>query len=191
MKRNKLAALVVCVALASLAAGCGGGDHANTNTNASANANNTVLVTNNANTSASANANGNANANANANANSRANYNANMTEEEFGRERARYERDARDAGSKIGTGAKDLWVWTKVRAALTSADDLRDSTINVDVDNGKVTLSGTVASSQQQIKAVSVARGVEGVKPPIENKLQVRREGDGGGGNANNANTRK
>jgi osmotically-inducible protein OsmY len=188
MKRNRLAALVVCVALASLAAGCGGGDHANTNTNTSANANNTVLVTNNANTSASANANGNANANANTN--SRANYNANMTEEEFGRERARYERDARDAGSKIGTGAKDLWVWTKVRAALTSADDLRDSTINVDVDNGKVTLSGTVASSQQQIKAVSVARGVEGVKPPIENKLQVRGDG-GGGGNANNANTRK
>ncbi|HEV2704868.1 MAG TPA: BON domain-containing protein [Pyrinomonadaceae bacterium] len=188
MNRKKLATLALCAALASLANACDGGDRANTNTNANTNANNTAVVTNNANTSASANA----NANTNANANSRANYNTNMTEEEFGRERARYERDAREAGSKIGTGAQDLWLWTKVRAALLAADDLRDSSINVDVDNGKVTLSGTVASGQQQVKAVSVARGVEGVKPPIENKLQVRRDGDGGGANTgNNANTKK
>jgi len=46
----------------------------------------------------------------------------------------------------------------------TAEDDLRDSTINVDVENEVVTLSGTVANAAQKRKAEEVARGIEGTK---------------------------
>ena len=46
----------------------------------------------------------------------------------------------------------------------TAEDDLRDSTINVDVENEVVTLSGTVANAAQKRKAQQVARGIEGTK---------------------------
>ena len=46
----------------------------------------------------------------------------------------------------------------------TAEDDLRDSTINVDVENEVVTLSGTVANAAQKRKAQEVARGIEGTK---------------------------
>jgi hyperosmotically inducible protein len=51
---------------------------------------------------------------------------------------------------------------TRTRAELANENDLRDSTINVDVENGVVTLSGTVANDAQRAKAEKVARGVEG-----------------------------
>jgi len=50
------------------------------------------------------------------------------------------------------------------RAVLATTEDLRDSTINVDVDNAVVTLSGTVANAAQKSKAEQVARGVTGPK---------------------------
>jgi hyperosmotically inducible periplasmic protein len=55
---------------------------------------------------------------------------------------------------------------------LATTDDLRDSTINVDVDNAIVTLSGTVATQAQKTKAAQVAKGVEGVKN-VRNNLVV------------------
>jgi osmotically-inducible protein OsmY len=70
----------------------------------------------------------------------------------------------------------------KARFDLAAADDLRDSTINVDVDNAVVTLTGTVASAAQKARAEAVAKSVEGVKS-VKNQLKV------GTGNANaNAN---
>jgi osmotically-inducible protein OsmY len=76
----------------------------------------------------------------------------------------------------------DGWLWVKARFDLAAADDLRDSTINVDVDNAVVTLTGTVASAAQKARAEAVAKSVEGVKS-VKNQLKV------GTGNANaNAN---
>lgn len=69
-----------------------------------------------------------------------------ITREEFEKDKDRYLREAKAAGRKIGNGAEDAWLWTKTRAALATADDLRDSTINVDADDNIVTLSGTVAT---------------------------------------------
>ena len=60
----------------------------------------------------------------------------------------------------------------KTRFDLAAADDLRDSTINVDVDNGVVTLTGTVASAAQKTRAEAVAKAVEGVKS-VKNQLKV------------------
>ena len=143
---------------------------------------------NTANQNATANRNANANANLNANATATAtpvaNTNSNRapTRAEYEANKERYNREAKESGRKVGTGANDTWLWIKTRFDLAAADDLRDSTINVDVDNDIVTLSGTVASAAQKTRAEAVAKAVEGVKS-VRNQLKVQ------AGNANaNAN---
>jgi len=125
---------------------------------------------NNANTTANLNANTNVNANANRNAN--ANTNQPPTRAEYEKNKQTYSEQAKGLGSKIGTGLDDGWLWTKTRFDLAAVDDLRDSTINVDVDNAVVTLSGTVANAAQKAKAESTAKAVEGVKG-VKNLLKV------------------
>ena len=112
------------------------------------------------NTNANANANANMNANANANANRYSN--SNMTREDYEKNKEGYAEDARKAGRKVGTGANDGWLWTKVRTNLLTANDLRDSTIDVDVDNAVVTLSGSVANGTQKVRAADVAKKTDG-----------------------------
>jgi len=141
---------------------------------------------NTANQNATANRNANANATATATATPIANTNANSnrapTRAEYEANKERYNREAKESGRKVGTGANDTWLWIKTRFDLAAADDLRDSTINVDVDNDVVTLSGTVASAAQKTRAEAVAKAVEGVKS-VRNQLKVQT------GNANaNAN---
>ncbi len=94
------------------------------------------------------------------------------TREEYERDRDRYQREARESGRTVGTGANDGWLWVKTRFELATADDLRDSTINVDVDNAVVTLTGTVASAAQRTRAEQVAKGVEDVRS-VRNQLRV------------------
>lgn len=126
----------------------------------------------NANTGANRNVNHNANANV-----ATVNSNRELSREEFERERARFEREAREVGSRIGSGAEDLWLWFKTRAALTTASDLRDSTINVDVNNSVVTLRGSVANADQKHRAVEIARSIEGVKS-VRDELKVSASGE-------------
>jgi osmotically-inducible protein OsmY len=71
----------------------------------------------------------------------------------------------------------DGWLWVKTRFDLAAADDLRDSTINVDVDNAVVTLTGTVASAPQRAKAEQVVKAVEGVKG-VKDQLKVSPSGN-------------
>ena len=107
--------------------------------------------------------------------------NANMTRADYDREKARYDDEARRSGRTIGSGVNDAWLWTKVRAQLMTADDLRDSTINVDVENDVVTLSGTVGTGNQKVRAADIAKKTEGVKS-VRNNLTVS------SGNSNAAN---
>lgn len=170
MEKNRFVAFAAVAALIALTAGC----QTTTNTNTNANGN-TAVVTN-------ANVNANTNANMNANANRRS-ANANITREEYERERESWADEARRLGRTIGSGANDGWLWTKTRALLAAEDDLRDSTLDVDVDNSVVTLTGTVATNEQKTRAGRVAQGVDGVKS-VRNNLTVS-----GGGNTNrNAN---
>ena len=129
---------------------------------------------------ATANRNANAVATATATPTPVANTNSNRapTRAEYEANKERYNREAKESGRKVGTGANDTWLWIKTRFDLAAADDLRDSTINVDVDNDIVTLSGTVASAAQKTKAETVAKAVEGVKS-VRNQLKVQ------AGNAN------
>ena len=163
--RRRIEGLILLGALAVLVAGCD--NRANNNANANANANARA----NANVAASPSP-----AVATANDNRRA-----PTREEYDRDKARYDREARESGRRVGTGANDGWLWVKTRFDLATADDLRDSTIDVDVDNGVVTLSGTVPSNAQKARAEQLVTVVEGVKS-VKNQLRV------GTGNAN-ANT--
>jgi len=144
-----------------------------------------------------ANQNGNANANVNRNANANlaspspsvaanANTNSNRapTRAEAEANKERYNREAKESGRKVGTGANDTWLWVKTRFDLAAADDLRDSTINVDVDNDVVTLTGTVASAAQKTRAETVSKAVEGVKS-VRNQLRVQAGNANGNANAN------
>lgn len=158
MNSNRLVAFIAGAALIALAAGCETATNTNTNTN--------VAVSN-----ANMTANVNANANINTNANRRA-VNANISREEYERDKESFAEDAKRLGRTIGSGANDGWLWTKTRTVLATTDDLRDSTINVDVDNAAVTLSGTVATQAQKTKAAQIAKGVEGVKI-VRNNLTV------------------
>jgi hypothetical protein len=124
------------------------------------------------------NTNRNANVNANVNtANRNGNSNASQPErgssrEEFEKTKDRIAQQAKELGRKIGSGADDLWIWTKTRTALAAAEDLRDTTISVDVDNDVVTLTGTVPTDAQKAKAEQVARSIEGVKG-VKNELKL------------------
>jgi osmotically-inducible protein OsmY len=127
---------------------------------------------------AAANANANANATATipptstpvttANNNRRA-----PTREEYEANKERYNREAKESGRTVGTGLNDGWLWVKTRFDLAAADDLRDSTINVDVDKNVVTLTGTVASAAQKTRAEAVAKSVDGVTG-VRNQLKVQ-----------------
>ncbi|HET8678142.1 MAG TPA: BON domain-containing protein, partial [Blastocatellia bacterium] len=135
----------------------------------------------------STNTNGN-NRNSNSNANTQStngNSNRGLSREDFEKTKDSLSRQAKDLGRKIGDGADDLWIWTKMRTELATADDLRDSTINVDVENNVVTLSGTVPAEAQKAKAEQIARGIEGVSS-VKNQITV----GSGAGNANNRNGR-
>lgn len=151
--RQRLAGLLAIGGLAVTLAGCGTTENTNANMNANINAN--------------VNANMAANTNVNADTTRRA-----PTREEYERDRDRYEREAKEAGRTIGSGVNDGWLWVKTRFELAAADDLRDSTIDVDVEDASVTLTGTVATAKQRSRAEEIAKSIEGVKA-VRNNLKV------------------
>ena len=123
---------------------------------------------------ATANANTPATATANTNANSNANDNRGLipTREEYERNKEKYAKEAKDAGRKIGSGVGDGWLWVKARYELAAADDLRDSTIDVDVDHDAVTLTGTVPTAVQNAKLARPSRLSRGRKA-VKNQIVV------------------
>lgn len=169
----------------SVLAGCG---ESSTNVSVNANRGNnamTNLGTNNASSNAVV---------VNTNSNSAANRwnNANVSREEYDKNKADYEKDK--GSSTIGTGANDSWLWFKTRAALLATSDLRESTINVDVVNGVITLKGTVETAAQKAKAEQVANGIEG-KSKVVNELKVAPNDSmtnmSGNSNTTHSNTKK
>jgi osmotically-inducible protein OsmY len=148
--RYKFPGFIVAIALAGLFTGCNQTSNDNANTRVNANTN-TV---------------------ANVNTNANANTNRALTREEYEKNKEKYAKDAKGTGRTIGTGLNDGWLWTKTRFDLAAADDLRDSTINVDVSNAVVTLSGSVATAAQKAKAEAVAKAVEGVTG-VKNMLTI------------------
>lgn len=154
---RRLTTLTFAVAMASASIGCTTDTNTNINkavNNANANGNVAVVV-NTSNTNAAMNA----------------NKPANVTREEYDKDRAKYE--ANKGTSTIGQGANDSWIWFKTKTALATVDELRDSTINVDVDKDMITLKGTVANAGQKELAEKTAKGIEGQKG-VKNELKVQ-----------------
>ncbi len=168
--RRRITGLIALAALSSILAGCNGAANNNLNANANATANR------NANTLASPTP--------TVNANTGATSGRAPTRDDYERDKDRYQREAKESGRTVGTGLNDGWLWVKTRFDLAAADDLRDSTINVDVDQAVVTLSGTVASAAQKTRAEQVAKAVEDVKS-VRNNLKVAPAGANANGNAN------
>lgn len=158
---NKFVAFCAGAMLVALSVGCPGPANTNNANMANTNANtNTAIITNtNANTNTAA-----------------TNANRDIARADYERERDRYDRDwraeATSLGRTIGQGAEDAWVWTKVRAALATAENMPSTGINIDVDNGVVTLGGNVENNDQRTRAEQIARGVERVTR-VENNLRV------------------
>jgi len=144
--------------------------------------------------STAGNANGNRNVNVNMNRATPApsptfdRSNTNVSRADYDKNRAEYEKDR--GTSSIGQGVNDSWIWFKTRAALAAADDLRDSTINVDVTNDIVTLKGSVANAAQKAAAEKTAKDIEGVKS-VKNELTVNASDSALSPTTNNANTNK
>ncbi len=131
MKKITLFTFAAVFAMASI--GCSTATNTNTNVKmANANSNTAVVVNNNQAPVMNTNT-----TTTTTTTNSR--YNSNMTREEYDKNKADYDKDR--TGSTIGSGVNDSYLWFKTRAALLGTNDLRESTINVDVTNDVVTLS--------------------------------------------------
>ena len=168
---KKTALFLTAAISAATLVGCTAADNSNTTTVGRTNANTATM--NSANTAVVVNTNNMETGTMNSNTAASGNYNANITRADYDRDKDRYANEAKQAGRTIGSGVNDGWLWTKTRAALATTNDLRDSTINVDVNNDVVTLTGTVGSAAQKTQAETVAKGIEGVKS-VTNNLKVQ-----------------
>ena len=158
--------IFTAAALAAASIGCSTATNTNVSVNkagnANANSNVAVVVPNNSNAAANTGV---------MNGNSMTTTNYNVSRADYDRDRARYEADR--GTSTIGQGADDSWIWFKTKGALATVDDLRDSTINVDVNNGVITLRGTVGSAAEKTAAVNAAKGIERQKG-VKDELKVQ-----------------
>lgn len=77
--------------------------------------------------------------------------------------------------TQSGTGEyiDDSVITTKVKAAILKEEDLKVTEINVETFKGVVQLSGFVSSQAEINRAVTVARGVAGVKD-VKNDMRVK-----------------
>ena len=110
-------------------------------------------------------------ANANATPANTNRSNSNVNRADYDKNRAEYEREK--GSSTVGQGVNDSWIWFKTKTALATTDNLRDSTINVDVVADIITLKGTVGTAAQKTQAETVAKTIEGQKG-VKNQLTVK-----------------
>lgn len=96
---------------------------------------------------------------------------------EAGREVGQGAREAaRDTSTAVmGAGARieDAQITTQVKTGLSTDKDLNASQINVDTQDGVVTLKGTAPTAAAKTRAGEIARNVKDVRS-VDNQLQVR-----------------
>jgi hyperosmotically inducible protein len=84
------------------------------------------------------------------------------------------QRKAGDATDRAGNAAADATLTTKVKTKLLADERVGGLKIDVDSNNGVVTLTGTVATAAEKNAAVALAKGTDGVKSVVD-KLKVNR----------------
>ena len=78
-----------------------------------------------------------------------------------------------EAMNKAGDVVADAAVTTKVKAALLADPDVKGLQIDVDTHGGAVTLTGSSNKQVNLDRAVTVAKGVDGVKS-VDSRLTVQ-----------------
>ncbi|HXG84614.1 MAG TPA: BON domain-containing protein [Pyrinomonadaceae bacterium] len=78
---------------------------------------------------------------------------------------------ANDPIPQIGSGGSDLLLFTQVRGALSSDNELSNAVI-VEMKEGNAVLTGNVSSEAQKIKAAQLVQSVQGIKS-VKNNLRV------------------
>lgn len=103
---------------------------------------------------------------------------ANETSREAREEGREAGRETREAVGTAGTVVNDGWITTKLKTSFVDETVLEDSDIDVDTDNGIVTLKGHVASAAAKDRAETIAKNTDGVKQ-VKNELKVKADKDG------------
>jgi osmotically-inducible protein OsmY len=80
--------------------------------------------------------------------------------------------EGREAGREAGSAVNDTWITTKIQSKYFLDAEVKGHEIDVNAQNGVVTLTGTVASEAQKEAAAAIARETEGVTR-VENQLTV------------------
>jgi hyperosmotically inducible protein len=75
--------------------------------------------------------------------------------------------------NKAGDATADAAITGKVKTQLLADPDVKGLAIDVDTKDGVVTLNGSADKAGNVDKAVSIAKGTEGVKS-VDNKLTVK-----------------
>lgn len=66
----------------------------------------------------------------------------------------------------------DATITTKVKSTLIADKDTSGTAIKVETDNGTVVLSGNVKTAQEKMRAVDLAKKIDGVKD-VKDQIQV------------------
>jgi hyperosmotically inducible protein len=69
--------------------------------------------------------------------------------------------------------AADAWITTKVKSEFGTTKGIKATDISVETSDGVVTLSGTVATAKEKMRAEHVAKHVKGVKSVDASGLTV------------------
>lgn len=80
---------------------------------------------------------------------------------------------APEAKTTVGTDIDDTTITTKVKSALLADADVKSFDIKVETRKGEVQLSGFVDNQSQIDRAITITRGVEGVKN-VDNKMSLK-----------------
>jgi hyperosmotically inducible periplasmic protein len=78
----------------------------------------------------------------------------------------------RETAGTVGETVTDGWITTKVKSSFIGEDALEGSDIDVDTNDGVVTLTGTVASQAGRARALAIAKQIEGVKS-VKDELKI------------------
>lgn len=78
-----------------------------------------------------------------------------------------------DTKESTGQYVDDSVITTKVKAAIFNEPTLKSAEINVETFKGTVQLSGFVSTQSNVLKAIEVARGVNGVKS-VKDDMRVK-----------------
>jgi hyperosmotically inducible periplasmic protein len=95
-----------------------------------------------------------------------------VADSDIGEETKEVGRDIKEGVQEAGSELKDAGITTAVKAKFAADDLVKASNIDVDTENGVVTLNGTVGSKKESTQAVTLAKTVDGVRS-VRNRLKI------------------